>query len=157
MNEIQDPSTAYLDVSTPAIRGAAISTTSCGLGEALAVIGGKWKPAIIWELHLASLRFGALRRQVAGISEKVLYEQLRELEADGVVWRSIFEKGRVICVEYALTEAGMKLNAAVHALGEWGLEYAGGAISNRAHAGSAKTPAARPRLVVPSAPQTLPP
>jgi DNA-binding HxlR family transcriptional regulator len=117
---------------------------TCGLADALAVIAGKWKPAIIWELHLAAQRFGALRRRLPGISEKVLFEQLRELEADGVLLRSIYEQGRVVCVEYQLTDAGAQLNAAVHALGEWGLAHAVGVLSGRAHGRVEPAAAARP-------------
>ena len=62
----------------------------CGLGQALSVIGGRWKSAILWELHERALRFGELRRRLPGISEKVLYEQLREMERDGVVRREAF-------------------------------------------------------------------
>lgn len=96
---------------------------NCGLGPALGVIGGKWKATIIWELHARPRRFGALRRAVPGISEKILAEQLRELEADGVVRREV-KSGKVLHVEYSLTEPGARLNAAVHALAEWGTAYA---------------------------------
>lgn len=96
---------------------------NCGLGPALRVIGGKWKATIIWELHARPRRFGALRRAVPGISEKILTEQLRELEADGVVRREV-RSGKVLHVEYSLTEPGLRLNAAVHALAEWGTAHA---------------------------------
>jgi DNA-binding HxlR family transcriptional regulator len=93
--------------------------TGCGLDSALPIIAGKWKPTIIWTLHVQPLRFGQLRRQVKGISEKVLVEQLRELECDGIVERREFDE-TVLRVEYSLTPSGAKLNAAVHALAEWG-------------------------------------
>ncbi|WP_141326010.1 helix-turn-helix domain-containing protein [Myxococcus sp. AB025B] len=95
----------------------------CGLGTALMVIGGKWKPTIVWELHRGPTRFGALKRQVLGISEKILFEQLRELEADGVVARVVFDSVPPK-VEYSLTPAGAALNDAVHALAEWGRSHA---------------------------------
>ncbi|WP_332693660.1 winged helix-turn-helix transcriptional regulator, partial [Bosea sp. (in: a-proteobacteria)] len=78
---------------------------ACGLGLALTVIGGRWKSVILWELHERPLRFGELRRRLPGISEKVLYEQLREMERDGVVGREVFEAA-VLRVEYSLTPAG---------------------------------------------------
>lgn len=95
---------------------------ACGLSAALAVIGGKWKATILWELHRRPTRFGALRRRLPGISEKVLAEQLRELEAEGVVRREAFEElpPRVV---YSLTAAGESLNQAVHALAEWGSRH----------------------------------
>lgn len=92
----------------------------CGLERALAVIKGKWKPTIIWELHAQPLRFGELKRRMAGITEKVLFEQLRQLEADGIVHREVHD-ALPARVEYSLTHYGAGLNAAVHALGEWGL------------------------------------
>jgi DNA-binding HxlR family transcriptional regulator len=101
----------------------AIQPDSCGLGSALKVIAGKWKSTILWELHTRPVRFGALRRRLTGISEKVLFEQLREMEADGIVHREVFDDvaGRV---EYSVTPAGASLNAAVHALAEWGNRHA---------------------------------
>lgn len=96
---------------------------TCGLAPALAVIGGKWKPEIIWRLYEGTTRFGALRRRVAGISERVLARQLRELEQDGVVAREVFDEA-VLRVEYSLTPAGNELNEAVHALAAWGGRHA---------------------------------
>lgn len=96
-----------------------LDSEPCGLGTALATISGKWKPEIIWRLHEGTKRFGALRRVVSGISERVLTRQLRELELDGVVERAVFQEA-VLRVEYSLTPAGAELNAAVHALSEWG-------------------------------------
>ncbi|QDE70185.1 MULTISPECIES: winged helix-turn-helix transcriptional regulator [Myxococcus] len=103
----------------------------CGLGTALTVIGGKWKPTLEWALHLGPTRFGELNRQVLGISEKVLFEQLRELEAAGVVGRAVFDSVPPK-VEYSLTQTGAELSNAVHTLSEWGRNHAprdGGAPS----------------------------
>lgn len=97
---------------------------ACGLGRALSVIGGRWKSVILWELHERALRFGELRRRLPGISEKVLYEQLREMERDGVVRREAFAEA-VLRVEYSLTPAGAELNDAAHVLAKWGLSHAG--------------------------------
>lgn len=92
---------------------------NCGLGAALDVIRGKWKGTILWELHSQPMRFGELRRRVPGISEKVLFEQLREMEADGIVRRQAWDEV-LPRVEYSVTHAGALLNDAVHALAEWG-------------------------------------
>ncbi|NSL43377.1 helix-turn-helix domain-containing protein [Streptomyces sp. 8P21H-1] len=96
---------------------------SCGLDAAVDVVGGKWKPLILWALHDAgTLRFGELRRNVPGVSEKVLSQQVRELEADGVVHREVY--GEVPPrVEYSLTELGQALNTALLPLGEWGEQH----------------------------------
>ncbi len=104
---------------------------TCGLGAALSVIGGKWKPTILWELHARPLRFGELRRRVSGISEKVLFEHLREMERDGLVRRDVQEDRR-LHVSYSLTPVGGELNAAVHTLAEWGSRYASAPISQQA-------------------------
>ncbi|MGP3974224.1 winged helix-turn-helix transcriptional regulator [Streptomyces sp. 8N114] len=99
------------------------NSAACGLGTALAVISGKWKATILWEVHSRPVRFGELRRRIPGISEKILFEQLRAMEADGLIRRDVFDEvpSRV---EYAVTQSGASLNAAVHTLAEWGLDHA---------------------------------
>lgn len=109
------------------------SKYSCGLDAAVAVVGGKWKPLILWQLHDAAKRHGELRRSLAGISEKVLTQQLRELEAHGIVRREVFAEVPPR-VEYSLTELGQSLNNALLALGDWGEEHAEHIISLSANA-----------------------
>jgi DNA-binding HxlR family transcriptional regulator len=94
----------------------------CGLDAAIDVVGGKWKTLILWELREGPRRFGALRRAVVGISEKMLIQQLRELEADGLVHREAFHEIPPR-VEYSLTELGASLNAALLPLCEWGEQH----------------------------------
>ncbi|MGP9018862.1 winged helix-turn-helix transcriptional regulator [Streptomyces sp. BR1] len=94
-------------------------TYSCGLDAAVDVVGGKWKPLILWALHAGTHRFGELRRQVDGVTEKVLIQQLRELEADGIVHREVYREVPPR-VEYSLTAQGEALNTALGPLGEWG-------------------------------------
>jgi DNA-binding HxlR family transcriptional regulator len=65
----------------------------CGFASALNAIGGKWKTEILWEINLAPRRFGELRRLLAGISEKVLAQQLREMEADDLLTPRISGQG----------------------------------------------------------------
>jgi len=95
---------------------------SCGLDAAVDVIGGKWKALILWELHTGPQRPGELRRRVAGISEKMLIQQLRALEADGIVHRE-FHHEVPPRVEYSLTAFGASLNAALLPLGDWGEQH----------------------------------
>ncbi|GIG69787.1 winged helix-turn-helix transcriptional regulator [Phytomonospora endophytica] len=102
---------------------------SCGLDAAVDVIGGKWKALILWELHHGTARFAELRRRVPGISEKVLVQQLREMEADGLVHREVFHEVPPR-VEYSMTDLGRTLNTALLPLGEWGEENMSG-ISER--------------------------
>lgn len=96
---------------------------TCGLGAALLVVGGKWKPLILFHLGGGRRRFGELRRLVAGVSEKMLIQQLRELHADGVVDRVDF-KEIPPKVEYSVTPLGRTLVQALLPLCEWGSAHA---------------------------------
>lgn len=91
----------------------------CGLDPVLAVIGGKWKTLILWELDPEPRRFGELRRRVEGISEKMLIQQLREMQADGIVHREQYNEVPPR-VEYRLSELGHSLTEALAPLCEWG-------------------------------------
>lgn len=91
----------------------------CGLDAAIDIVGGKWKPLVLWALHERPYRFGELRRAVTGISEKVLTQQLRELERDGIVRRDVHEQVPPKVV-YSLTDLGTSLNRALEPLGDWG-------------------------------------
>jgi DNA-binding HxlR family transcriptional regulator len=95
---------------------------NCGLGPAFEAIGGKWKALILWELHGGPRRFGELKRLVPGISEKMLIQQLRELEADELVTRKVFHEIPPR-VEYSLTRFGSSLNEALAPLADWGERY----------------------------------
>jgi DNA-binding HxlR family transcriptional regulator len=95
---------------------------ACGLEAALAVVGGKWKAVILWELNGRTRRFGELRRLVPGISEKMLIQQLRELAADGLVVR-VAQHAVPPHVEYSLTPLGESLNRALGPLADWGATY----------------------------------
>src|SRR5215471_3757054 len=94
-------------------------TYNCPVEAAIDVIGGKWKPLILWWLHQDTLRFGELRRRIPGITEKMLTQHLRELEADGIVHRQVYP---VVPprVEYSLTEYGCSLKQALEAICAWG-------------------------------------
>lgn len=95
---------------------------TCGLEATLAVIGGKWKVLILWRLAEGPRRFGELRRLVVGISEKMLIQQLRELEADGIVAREDFREIPPR-VEYTLTPFGVSLMEAFRPLCAWGTTH----------------------------------
>ncbi|MEV0063024.1 winged helix-turn-helix transcriptional regulator [Nocardia sp. NPDC058379] len=92
---------------------------SCGIDAALDVVGGKWKALILWALSTGTQRFGDLKRLVPGVTEKMLIQQLRELEHDGIVHREIYAQVPPK-VEYSLTDLGVSLNAALVTLGAWG-------------------------------------
>ena len=94
-------------------------TYGCGLEAALEVVGGKWKVLILWPLSSGARRFGELRRLVTGISEKMLIQHLKEMEADGIVTRKDYKEVPPR-VEYSLTAFGESLCAALAPLCEWG-------------------------------------
>src|ERR1700748_2683723 len=89
------------------------------IGDALYVIGGKWKLRIIVALRSGNKRFNELQRKIDGISAKVLSHELKELELNGFVKRNIYTQTPVI-VEYELTEYSGSLGNVLEALGEWG-------------------------------------
>lgn len=94
----------------------------CGLDAAIDVVGGKWKAMVLWALHVEPRRFGALRRALPGVSEKVLIQQLRELVRDGIVHREVAEQVPPKVV-YSLTELGESLDRALSPLGDWGEQH----------------------------------
>ncbi|MBA0054254.1 transcriptional regulator [Streptomyces sp. AJS327] len=94
----------------------------CGVDAAIDVLNGKWKSTILWELDSHGVRrFAELRRAMAGVSEKMLTQHLRELEEDGLVHREVYAEVPPR-VEYSLTEHGRTLNHALVPLGLWGDE-----------------------------------
>lgn len=90
---------------------------------ALDIIGGKWKSLIIWHLGENTLRFSELKRTMPGITQKMLTQQLRELEQDGLVKRFIYTEVPPK-VEYSLTNAGKTLLPVLMILYQWGINYA---------------------------------
>jgi DNA-binding HxlR family transcriptional regulator len=95
---------------------------SCSVEVTLSVIGGKWKLLIIGQLQRGVSRFGQLRRAIPGVTQTMLTQQLRELEEDGVVSRTIFPEIPPR-VEYELTEFGKTLDCVLQVMGMWGDQY----------------------------------
>lgn len=91
----------------------------CPVEATVDLIGGKWKPVILAHLKEGVRRYGELRRLMPATSEKMLVQQLRELEASGLVRRTAFETVPPQ-VEYDLTEEGWSLAPVLTALYEWG-------------------------------------
>ncbi|BBC72005.1 transcriptional regulator [Altererythrobacter sp. B11] len=94
---------------------------SCGLDATLKVIAGKWKPLIIYFLLEGPKRYGELQRAVRGVSHKVLIQQLKELEGDGIVIRTDYKEVPPR-VDYTLTPLGRTLADALVPLSTWGAE-----------------------------------
>lgn len=92
---------------------------NCAVELAVDVIGGKWRPVILSHLKEGVHRYGELRRRIPDMSEKMLAQRLRELQADGLVQR-IEHEARPPHVEYRLTEEGWSLAPVLQALYDWG-------------------------------------
>lgn len=96
---------------------------SCGMELTMDVIGGKWKTIILWHLRNKTLRFGDLKRRLKGITQKMLTQQLRELEEDGLINREVFPQVPPK-VEYSLTEYGKGIIPVLYSIYSWGINYA---------------------------------
>lgn len=95
---------------------------TCGLDVTLRLISGKWKPLILYFLGQGPTRYGELRRAVRGVSDKMLIQQLKELEADGLVKRTDYKEAPPR-VDYNLTPLGHSLAAALTPLCNWGTAH----------------------------------
>lgn len=95
------------------------SNQDCPVSATIALIGGKYKALILWHLTEGTLRFGALRRYIPEATPKMLTQQLRELEADGLIAREVYP---VVPprVEYSLTARGESLYPILQAMYAWG-------------------------------------
>ncbi len=91
----------------------------CPLTAIMDVIGGKWKGLIWWRLSGGMSRYGELKRSIEGITPKMLTQQLRELEADGIVSRKVYAEVPPK-VEYSLTEYGKTLAPVFEIMCQWG-------------------------------------
>lgn len=93
----------------------------CPITATIDVIGGKWKPIIIWILLKESKRFGELHKLIPGIALKVLSRHLKELEADGIINRKAYPEVPPR-VEYSLTDKGQSLKDVMLLLSGWSKE-----------------------------------
>jgi DNA-binding HxlR family transcriptional regulator len=93
----------------------------CPVTATLQVLGGKWKPVLLYCISHDVNRFGELLNLLEGISKKVLTEQLRELERDGILTRTVYEQ-LPARVDYRLTKNGQTLLPLVEVMCRWGLE-----------------------------------
>jgi DNA-binding HxlR family transcriptional regulator len=91
----------------------------CPAEQTLLVIGGSWKVPILWHLAKGPRRFSELRRELAPVTAKMLTQQLRELESDGVVARKVYAQVPPK-VEYSLTGLGKSLMPVVLSMCKWG-------------------------------------
>ena len=106
---------------------------TCPTTITLRVIGGKWKLVILWYLWDDARRFSELKRSIAGITQRMLTQQLRELERDGVVSRKVYAQVPPR-VEYAITDFGRTLEPILRLMCKWGEEHARRIKSRDRHA-----------------------
>jgi DNA-binding HxlR family transcriptional regulator len=99
-------------------------TVICPVITFLDLISNKWKVEIIWYLLKGKQRFGELRRSVAGISQKVLTDNLRDMERDGLLIRTVYAEVPPR-VEYALSPLGESLREILDSIRDWSMEYLG--------------------------------
>ncbi|MEE1756502.1 winged helix-turn-helix transcriptional regulator [Streptomyces sp. SP18CS02] len=100
-------------------RSRAQDADVCGVTAAIAVIDGKWKTALLWLLESGPQRPGELRRRLPGLSEKVLTQALREMEAHELVHREVHD-GLPLKTVYSLTAFGRELSEALAPVSDWG-------------------------------------
>ena len=90
----------------------------CPLEELIKVIGGKWKVIILWQVLTGPQRFGELRRHMPGITHKMLSQQLREMERDGLIQRTVFAEVP-LRVEYRTTPLSESSRELIQAMHDW--------------------------------------
>lgn len=95
---------------------------ACPVATTVALIGSKWKLLIIRNLFVRTWRFNELRKDLDGVSQKVLTDSLRSMEEDGIVIRTVFPEVPPR-VEYSLSELGKTLRPIIDAMEVWGTEY----------------------------------
>ncbi len=96
--------------------------TGCDVEATLSVIGGRWKAILVCHLLAGSKRFGELRRLTPNATERMITLQLRELEADGVISRTVYPEVPPR-VEYAVTEFGQSLAPILQCMQDWGSAF----------------------------------
>ncbi len=109
-------------MSTPSHPACGTGGFSCGLDATLRIISGKWKPLVLFFLRDGPKRYGELKRLVRDVSDKVLIQQLKDLEADQVLARTDYKEVPPR-VDYSLTPLGRSLAEAIVPLCTWGTEH----------------------------------
>ena len=94
----------------------------CPVAATVALIGSKWKLLILRNLMARPWRFNELKKDLAGISQKVLTDSLRGLESDGIITRTVYPDVPPR-VEYALSELGESMRPIIHSMEAWGAYY----------------------------------
>ena len=95
---------------------------ACPVETTLSLIGDKWKVLILRDLMDGTKRFGELKKSIGSVSQKVLTAQLRDMEENGLVNRTVYAEVPPR-VEYSLTEIGHNLKPIIDAMMDWGMDY----------------------------------
>jgi len=99
-----------------------LEEANCPVTATVSIIGGKWKPPILSRLVEGTKRFGELQRLVPNITKKMLTQQLKELEKDGIIERKVYHQVPPK-VEYSLSKHGESLKPVLKAMEVWGSEH----------------------------------
>lgn len=94
----------------------------CPMETGLNILGGKWKLKIIWQISKGAVRFNELQKRLGKITTRTLTQQLRELEAQKIIQRTVYPDNPPK-VEYALTEIGESIEPVLKTLCDWGTKY----------------------------------
>jgi DNA-binding HxlR family transcriptional regulator len=105
------------------LRSDFMKNEKCPVSATIRIIGGKWKPIILYLISHEINRFGEMHGMIESISKKMLTDQLRELERDGIIERHVFAEIPPR-VEYSITEKGLTLRPIILSMREWGLKHA---------------------------------
>ena len=95
---------------------------ACPVASTVALIGSKWKLLIMRNLQMRTWRFNELKKDLEGISQKVLTDSLRSMEKDGIVVRTVYAEVPPR-VEYSLSELGKSMHPIIDAMADWGRAY----------------------------------
>lgn len=99
-----------------------IDYNECPIGTAIAIIGGKWKIPVLYNLRERTMRFNEIQKALPQVTQKMLTQQLRELEKDGLISRRVYAQVPPK-VEYTITPLAKNLEPILDALCLWGAEY----------------------------------
>ncbi len=99
-----------------------VDAAQCPVTYCLSVVGGKWKPVILFCIANGVDRFGAMQRAVPGITKQMLTKQLRELEADAIISRTVYAEVP-LRVDYALTDVGRTVLPIIDQMKTWGEQH----------------------------------
>ena len=100
-----------------------IDERNCPVRTTMDIIGGKWKPIILYYVwSLGTCRFGEFQRYIPHITKKMLTQELRELERDGIVSRKVFRQVPPR-VDYSLTKYGLTLEPILNSMADWGAKH----------------------------------